>query len=91
MSPALLEVDMTITEPLVADVMTTRPSVLRVDTSLEEADHVLRSTMITGLPVVDGDGVLLGVVTHADLVAYRFAHFTSPVEATRTGSASAEE
>ena len=80
---------MTINKPLVADVMTTRPVVLTVDASLEEADLVLRSTIITGLPVVDGDGALVGVVSHANLVAYRFAHLRSPTEATRTDSASA--
>jgi CBS domain-containing protein len=81
---------MTVKKPLVADVMTTRPSVLAVDASLEEADLVLRSTIITGLPVVDADGALLGIVTHADLAAYRFAHVGPPVEATPTGSASAK-
>jgi CBS domain-containing protein len=82
---------MAIKVPLVVDIMTTRPSVLTVDASLEEADRVLRSTIITGLPVVNGEGALVGVVTHADLAAHRFAHSRPPVEATRTGSASAKE
>jgi len=80
---------MTSKKPLVADVMSTRPRVVRVDMSLEEADFVLRSTIITGLPVVDRDGALVGVVTHADLTSYRFAHPKPHVEATRTGPASA--
>ena len=79
---------MTLKKPLVADVMTTRPAVLTVDASLEEADLVLRSTIITGLPVVDSDGALVGVVSHANLVAYRFAHLSPLVEVTRTDSAS---
>jgi CBS domain-containing protein len=91
MSPALEAVDMTIKRPLVADVMTTRPTVITVDSSLEEADLVLRSTIVTGLPVVDGDGALVGVVTHANLVAYRFGHLRPPGGPPRTGAATAEE
>jgi CBS domain-containing protein len=79
----------TIKRPLVVDVMTTRPIVLTVDSSLEEADLVLRSTFIRGVPVVDRDGVLVGVVSHADLVAYRFAHLGTSDETTRTGPTSA--
>jgi CBS domain-containing protein len=82
---------MTTRKPVVADLMTAPPSVVTVDASLEEADLVLRSTFIMGLPVVDADGALVGVVTHADLVAYRFRHVGPSVEATAKGSASAKE
>ncbi len=58
---------------LVADVMTYDPIVVTVNASLEEADHLLRSTFITGLPVVDDGGTLVGVISHAHLAAYRFA------------------
>ena len=40
----------------VADVMTSNPIVVSVDASLEEADQLLRSTFIMGLPVVDDGG-----------------------------------
>lgn len=89
MAPGFGDAEMTVRKPLVVDVMTTRPTVLAVDASLEEADHVLRSTIIMGLPVVDRAGVLVGVVTHAHLAAYRFADRRRPGEAIRTGSASA--
>jgi predicted transcriptional regulator len=56
----------------VADVMTSNPIVVSVDASLEEADQLLRSTFIMGLPVVDGSGTLVGVISHTDLTAYRF-------------------
>jgi CBS domain-containing protein len=58
----------------VADVMTIDPIVVDVHASLEEADHLLRSTYITGIPVVDDNGVLVGVISHAHLTVYRFAH-----------------
>jgi len=79
---------MTIRTPVVADVMTRRSVVLAIDASLEDADLALRSAPIMGLPVVDGDGALVGVVTNADLVAYRFAHLRPSVETTPTSSAS---
>jgi CBS domain-containing protein len=80
---------MTIRKTQVADVMTTRPTVLSADASLAEADIVLRSTIITGLPVVDRDGVLVGVITHAHLTAYRFADSRRPGASTTLGSTSA--
>ena len=56
----------------VADVMTTDPVVLDSGASLEAADLVLRSTFIKGIPVVDGQGKLVGTISHAHLAAHRF-------------------
>ncbi|MFI5255157.1 MAG: HPP family protein [Candidatus Limnocylindrales bacterium] len=53
---------------LVADVMTIDPVVVHVDASLEEAAHLLRAYSITGLPVVDEAGDLVGVISQTDLV-----------------------
>ena len=39
--------------------------VVPVDATLEEADTIMRSTFVTGLPVVDGNGVLVGVIGNA--------------------------
>ena len=58
----------------VADVMKTDPVVINVAASLEEADVVLRSTFVTGVPIVDEDGRLVGTISHAHLAAFRFAH-----------------
>jgi CBS-domain-containing membrane protein len=57
----------------VADVMTTDPVVLDSGATLEAADLALRSTFIKGIPVVDGQGRLVGTITHAHLAAHRFA------------------
>jgi CBS domain-containing protein len=54
---------------LVADVMTIDPVVVGVDASLEEAVRLLRSYSITGLPVVDEFGALVGVISETDLLA----------------------
>jgi predicted transcriptional regulator len=59
--------------PLVADVMSVDPVVVKVDASLAEADVVLRSTYLTGIPVVDRNGTLVGVLSHAHLAEYRYA------------------
>jgi len=54
---------------LVADLMTIDPIVVSVDASLEEAAHLLRAYSIHGLPVVDLDGNLVGVISQTDLLA----------------------
>jgi CBS domain-containing protein len=61
-------------EPVgVADVMIVDAIVVSVDATLQEADTIMRSTFVTGIPVVDGYGVLSsGVIGHAQLVAHRF-------------------
>ena len=69
----------------VADVMTTDPVVIYFGASLEAADVVLRSTFIKGIPVVDGQGRLVGTISHAHLAAHRFAE----VDRVRPGTGSA--
>ena len=59
-------------QPSVADAMSVDPIAIDIDAPLEEADRLLRSTYVTGIPVVDHDGVLVGVVSHVHLTAYRF-------------------
>ena len=57
----------------VADVMATDPVVLDSGASLEVADIALRSTFLKGIPVVDGQGRLVGTICNAHLAAHRFA------------------
>jgi len=52
----------------VADVMTMDPVTIRADESLEAAEHLMVSYGIRGLPVVDADGHLIGVVSQTDLL-----------------------
>jgi CBS domain-containing protein len=61
---------------LVADVMTIDPIALEAGASLADADVLLRSSFVMGLPVVDRNGVLVGIIAQTDLVAYRFANRT---------------
>ena len=56
----------------VGDVMATDPVVLDPRASLEAVDILLRSTFIKGIPVVDGQGRLVGTITDAHLAEHRF-------------------
>ncbi|MFN8545830.1 MAG: CBS domain-containing protein [Candidatus Binatia bacterium] len=67
----------------VADVMTPRPTTIRPDTTIEEVDRVLADQDFNGLPVVDADGTLVGMVTKLDLLkAFAFTpeHVVPPYD-----------
>lgn len=53
----------------VADVMTFDPVVVEVEATLEAAEELLESYRISGLPVVDATGRLVGVISQSDLLA----------------------
>ncbi|HET8786769.1 MAG TPA: CBS domain-containing protein [Candidatus Limnocylindrales bacterium] len=52
----------------VADVMTIDPVVVRSDASIASAENLLSAYRISGLPVVDDGGHLVGVISKTDLV-----------------------
>jgi len=52
----------------VGSVMTPFPVVVRADTSLEEVAELLAENDLCGLPVIDAEGTLVGVVSHTDLI-----------------------
>jgi CBS domain-containing protein len=51
----------------VAEVMTTEPIAVSPETSLQEAIQILAEQEISGLPVVDDRGKLVGVISETDL------------------------
>ena len=53
---------------LVREIMDPEPATVTEDTSVEEVVRTLREHELPGVPVVDGDGRLRGIVTEADLV-----------------------
>ena len=53
---------------LVRDVMETDPETVTADASVEDVIRTLRQNELPGVPVVDGDGRCVGIVTEADLV-----------------------
>ncbi len=54
---------------LVADVMTLDPVVVGDDAPVEEAARLFRAYSVTGLPVVDARGSIVGVISQTDLIA----------------------
>jgi len=54
---------------MVADLMTIDPIVVGIDASLEDATRLLHANSITGLPVVDAGGALVGVISQTDMVS----------------------
>jgi len=55
----------------VGEVMTANPVSIVETASLQEAAGILDSRKITGLPVVDASGLLVGVLSQTDLVRVR--------------------
>jgi CBS domain-containing protein len=52
---------------LARDALTTEPVIVSPEASLSEVIAAASSTRQTTIPVADGDGVLLGVITYDDL------------------------
>ena len=51
-----------------SDIMTTRVITVKKDTSLEELARILYENHINGVPVVDDDGRLEGIICESDLI-----------------------
>ena len=51
----------------VKDIMSKKPITVPPDYTIEETAEILMSNKISGVPVVDSDGGVLGVITHTDL------------------------
>ena len=52
----------------VADVMSHNPIIVRRETPLKEAIQILAEKRISGLPVVDDVGKLVGIISETDLM-----------------------
>jgi CBS domain-containing protein len=53
---------------LVSEIMDAEPETVSRDTPVEEVIALLRENELPGVPVVDGEGNCIGIVTEADLV-----------------------
>jgi CBS-domain-containing membrane protein len=56
------------------DIMTRSVVTVRADESARQAAGLLAEHRITAMPVLDGTGRLVGMVSEADLLAHRLAH-----------------
>jgi CBS domain-containing protein len=57
-----------VADMLVREIMTSPAYSLHEDASLEEALKVMATARVTGLPVVDGAGRVVGIISEADLL-----------------------
>lgn len=55
-------------ELTVKDIMTERPVSVNPETTLKEVANLLFKHRISGLPVVDSDGKVIGIITNRDLI-----------------------
>jgi acetoin utilization protein AcuB len=53
----------------VADIMTSKPVTVTEDITIEETAEILLNNNISGVPVVNGDGTLKGIITKEDIFA----------------------
>lgn len=60
---------------LVGDLMALEPVLVRADASLAEAARLMEGHHISGLPVVDGGGTLVGVISQTDLLRARATEY----------------
>jgi len=63
------------TAPVVGDRMAVEPVVIRSDASLTEAATLMDRRHVHGLPVVDGSGSLVGVLSQTDLTRARATEY----------------
>ena len=52
----------------VADLMTIDPISVSMDATVEDAEELMRRHRVTGLPVIDGAGRLIGVISQTDIL-----------------------
>jgi CBS domain-containing protein len=55
-------------ELVVADLMTLEPVVIGVDASIEDAERLMHDRAVSGLPVIDAMGELIGVISRTDVI-----------------------
>ena len=66
---------------LVKDIMTTDVVAVRSDASYREMTTLLRARRISGLPVVDAAGIVVGVVSETDLLTRGLERTAGPAAA----------
>ena len=92
-SLSIWELHYLIAKVKIGQIMTTDPITISQDARISEAAQVMMYNKISGLPVVDGQGKLVGIITESDIfriVAYEWSRMdsTEPRSALKTPLAS---
>jgi CBS domain-containing protein len=66
-----------ITRLKVAEMMTPNPITISPETTIGEAAQIMLKDMISGLPVVDDEGKLIGIITESDIFRLVVREWTS--------------
>jgi molybdopterin-containing oxidoreductase family membrane subunit len=66
--------------PRARDIMSTKVVTVRPETPIEEVSKLLVAHRISGLPVVDGDGKIIGVLSESDIIFREIHHEPHLVE-----------
>ncbi|GBE24446.1 MAG TPA: CBS domain-containing protein [Actinobacteria bacterium] len=61
----------------VVDLMTTNVATVSPDTSLRGAARIMFRSQVSGLPVTDDNGLLVGIITEADFLRLELSRFES--------------
>ena len=54
---------------IASDIMTRKVCTIHPEASAQEVAQLLDSQRISGAPVVDADGILIGIITEADIIS----------------------
>ena len=66
-SLSIWEINYLVSRLKVTEIMTPDPIVVNVDSSVSRAAHLMLRYKVSGLPVVDYDGRLVGIITESDI------------------------
>jgi acetoin utilization protein AcuB len=67
LSLSIWELNYLVTRLRVAEIMTRNPVTIRPEATIGEAAQLMLRNMISGLPVVDPEGNLVGIITESDI------------------------
>jgi acetoin utilization protein AcuB len=75
MSVSIYELNYLISKLTVGDVMTHNPFTVTANTPIQEAIQVMLERKISGLPVVDDEERVVGIITESDIFEMLIAHW----------------
>lgn len=66
-SLSIWEINYLVSRLRIAEIMTPDPVVINADSPVSRAAHLMLKYRVSGLPVVDYDGHLIGIITESDI------------------------